>query len=203
MAENEKHRVDEFFDYRVIGIADARAGLDVFFDWSIETPQIEYPYDLDISAAIRETWHPLPNQLYLYWRRKLTDLQRIPDRADLDPLMEIPTLCPYLCIFEDIRDRQEPSPWFCRMMGTHVEEILGKALTNRLASGFIEEPNHPQAARFARVVDGPMISYRCGEARTYVETRFGRAASIYLPITDKRRGVKAAFGGAAYQWLKT
>ncbi len=193
--------VDEFLDWRVIGFGAVRDAVEAPFSWTVESAQIEYGIDVDIAPSIRVNWHPISNQFYLYWRRRQKNLGHVPDRADFDPLLEIPTLCPHICIVEPtINEAAEPDG-FCRLMGTHLEAALGVAMSGRSVLNFVVDPSRAQIQRYGLVADGEKISHRCGPPRTRVESRFGWVESLYLPITDVRRQSRAAFGVAVYQML--
>lgn len=197
--------IDEFLDYSVVGFEALRRTLDVPFLVDDERLQTEYPYQSEIPRDVRIGWHPMINQLYLYWRLKIKVHGRLPDRADMDPLLEIPLLCPHICIFEPIAPAAPMDAgrldWYSRIVGTKVDAALGFGLTGHLISEFIADLNHPQTLRYGLVAVTEKVSHRRGHARTPVEERYGWAESLYLPITDNRRGTKAAFGIAIYQWL--
>lgn len=193
--------VDRFLDWRALGLAAVRDALNHPFDWSIDRPEAEYSLMSEIPGEIRRHWHPVINQLYLYWRAKRDAAGGAPDRSDLDPMLEIPLLCPHICIFEPAATDGDLEDWYCRLMGTHVEQALGLSLTGRRILEFYPNPNLDQVRRYGRVARGLFVSHRSGPSRTKLEERVGRVESLYVPITDRKRGAQAAFGVAVYQWL--
>lgn len=205
MERNSTGLIDEFLDWSVVGFEAVKDCYDVPFLVDDERIQTEYPFQSPIPREIRTGWHPMINQLYLYWRGKLREPGKPPDRADMDPFLDIPLLCPHVCIFEPVApanpDDTGRLDWYSRIVGTNVEKALGFFLTGHLISEFMADLDHPQTLRYGLVAIGELISHRRGHARTPVEDRFGWAESLYLPITDRRRGTRAAFGMAIYQWL--
>lgn len=193
--------VDQFLDWREVGLAAVRDALDQPFDWPSETPETEYDPLGEIPRETRCGWHPIAQQFYLYWRAKRDAVGGAPDRADIDPMLEIPLLCPHVCIFEPTSANGDSLDWFCRLMGTHVEQALGVSLTARRIFDAYSNPSSDQIRRYGRVVRQQLISHRSGPSRTKVEERVGCVETLYVPITDKRRGTSAVFGVAVYQWL--
>ncbi len=194
--------VDQFLDWRALGLAPVRDALERPFEWAIDMPETEFDLMGEIPAGVRRRWHPIANQFYLYWRAKRDAAGGAPDRAEIDPLLEIPLLCPHICIFEPSATHVDPQDWFCRLMGTHVEQALGFSLNGRRVLEFYPNPSREQIRRYGRVARDLRISHRSGPSRTKVEERVGRVESLYLPITDRRRGAPAAFGVAVYQWIR-
>lgn len=192
---------DCFLDWRAVGLATVRDALSQPFGWPAETPETEYEAMSEISQEIRRGWHPIADQFYLYWRAKRDAAGGAPDRADLDPMLEIPLLCPYICIFEPTSPGGDPEDWFCRLMGTHIDQALGTSLTAHRIKELYPKPSAAQIRRYGRVVRQQLISHRSGPSRTKVEERVGRVETLYVPITDQRRGTSAVFGVAIYQWL--
>jgi len=193
--------VDRFLNWRIDGLAAVRDLLDRPFDWSRDTPQTEYQSAGDIPREIRSGWHPISNQFYLYWRAKRDAVGGVPDRADIDPLSDIPLLCPHVCIFEPSAREGDRLDWFCRVMGTHVDQVLGFTLTGRFVSEFYPDPSLEQIRRYSLVSQDQLMSHRRGPSRTQLEERVGCVESLYVPLTDRRRNARVAFGVAVYQWL--
>lgn len=193
--------VDKFLDWREVGLGAVRDALDRPFSWSSDTPQIEYEMLGEAPREVRSGWHPIANQFYLYWLAKRDQAGGVPDRADIDPMLEIPLICPHICIFEPASRDDGRRDSFCRLMGTHVEQALGLSLTGRSVSDFYPNPNRDQIRRYGLVAEQQLVSHRCGPSRTKLEERVGWVESLYVPLTDKRRGTRVAFGVAVYQWL--
>jgi hypothetical protein len=87
------------------------------------------------------------------------------------------------------------------MVGTHISRALDFPLQGRLNSELTPFPNHPKLLRCGLVAYGDQISHWHGSSRPSVEDRYGCVESLYLPISDRRRETKAAFGMVLYQWL--
>lgn len=193
--------IDCFLDWRSVGFEAVHRVLGQVSEWPVEAPEAEYEAMGDIPREIRRNWHPIADQFYLYWRAKRDAAGGAPDRADLDPMLEIPLLCPYICIFEPTSPGGDPEDWFCRLMGTHIDQALGTSLTAHRIKDLYPKPSAAQIRRYGRVVRQQLISHRSGPSRTKVEKRVGCVETLYVPITDKRRGTSAVFGVAVYQWL--
>jgi hypothetical protein len=193
--------VDRFLDWRVDGLVAVRDVLERPFDWSTDLPQTEYESSGDIPREIRSSWHPVSNQFYLYWRAKRDAVGGVLDRADIDPFSDIPLLCPHICMFEPSDRGGDRLDWFCRVMGTHVDQVLGFTLTGRFVSEVYSDPSLDQIRRYSLVTQDQLVSHRSGPSRSPMEERVGRVESLYVPLTDRRRKTRVAFGVAVYQWL--
>ena len=170
--------VDRFLDWRVEGLAAVREVLEHPFDWSRDTPQTEFENSGDIPREIRSHWHPISNQFYLYWRAKRAAVGGVPDRADIDPLSDIPLLCPHICVFERSVREGDQVDWFCRVMGTHVDQVLGFTLTSRFVSEIYPDQSLEQIRRYSLVTQDQLVSHRSGPSRSPMEERVGRVESL-------------------------
>jgi hypothetical protein len=172
------------------------------FSWDVPVPDAYFPTDAPVRAEARANWHTVSLAFHDYWWAKRAALGRFPDRADLEPLAEVPRLCPYIVIWEPSPGPGDLPDLFCRLAGTHVEAAQHRPITGLFASTFVANPNSDWRTRVERVALGGLFSIRRLPPRVHTVSRIGVVESFYAPISDRRRGRQAAMGVTIYQRLE-
>jgi hypothetical protein len=170
--------------------------------WARRIPDSFYDAASALPASVLALLHPVSQAFHAYWCAKRDQVGAFPDRADLDPLTEIPKLARYVVIHEPRYLDRGGFDLFCRLAGTHVEDAQGTRMTGRLASDFSPRSGAAWVDRIRRAIEKRQFTLRREMPRVHVEERIGLVESIYAPITDKRRATDAVIGVTIYQRLE-
>ena len=129
-------------------------------------------------------------QLHQYWLSKHVD-GRVPSRADIDPIVEIPRLVKNLILL-DARDK-----FTYRLVGSEVVERHGMDMTGRLSGTSGENPKvvaEWQAAveHVARALKPRLLVSRIGE------DDIAQNVMILLPLADRDGRIEMLMVGSFY-----
>jgi hypothetical protein len=137
---------------------------------------------------------PMPErlwkQLYQYWLSKHVD-GRVPSRADIDPIVEIPQLVKNLILL-DARDN-----FTYRLVGSEVVERHGMDMTGRLSGTSGQNPKavaewRGAVERVSRELKPRLLVARIGKAD------IAQNVMILLPLADREGRIEMLLVGSFY-----
>lgn len=189
-----------FLDWRQVGLEMTREALRLPIDWSVPLAETEVTPAEGYPDAFVAEWHPVTRQTYFYWRMTRDRVGvEIPDRGDFDPPVEVPLLCPRLLLLELVPGADGTATIHWRLAGTRVVDGAGIPVTGLTMPVRPDEPADGAPGRLLRVLRDQRMRFRRGPPLLPARDPRAMLESLYMPITDRRRGHAGALGIAVYQ----
>ncbi|MBP5856882.1 PAS domain-containing protein [Marivibrio halodurans] len=150
----------------------------------------------DLEGTLAEPAFAIAREVFEYWRECVPGRDSMlvpPDRAAIDPLLDIPQAAPYLTLL-DIEKGEDgrPHDYFFRLVGTRIVDFEGEC-TGRRLSDMMPRSQFPNAwAQYEDAVAGRL--WIRIETLDWQDRGHMRYSSLFMPLRRGGRSVEMLLG---------